>query len=529
MPRAADFPVILTAPDDGARKRRKNMTNKSNYTSPRFLIVGFDGLRPDCVTNVDMPALRAFLDSHREWTNYLSTFPTETYVNHPSIFSGGRPNEHGIIANAFFRRGKKGEDAVFVGSRVKSVESLGVEGLFTLPSLGERLARAGHTLRVYCANSAGSTRLQHHDAGKFPGHLNLCVHDFSTIVPEEEGRAIAERFEAVPLKFPDFDGNALLTKLFFEYELPRGLGDVTVLWYGEPDHSSHEFGLWDERTCAARKSADDEFAKVLDWWEREGRAAGVQLVVMSDHGHGVVVRHADLLEPLRKAGFTVLRGEDVLHGADPESADVVAVGTYAVGLWFKDASQANLVRARDALMASPDTGLVFSQPVSKGSTDVEGLVPGTLSEALVFSDHVRGPDLRVVGRGDPEKGTLVMMEELPLHAGNHGGLLPQEVKCLLGAAGTMFPGAARHDEPAGHDDLAVTIMMSLHLLDDEAQLPLPKGGFLKEAVGEVAEKAADAERAVTETITLSCGDFTQYLKRRDYAGHRYVLEGGRVA
>lgn len=469
------------------------MTKETKHVSPRFLLVGFDGLRPDCVTKEDMPALRAFLDGHREWTNYLSTFPTETYVNHPSIFSGGRPNEHGIIANAFFRRGKKGEDAVFVGSRVKSVESLGEEGLFTLPSLGERLARAGHTLRVYCANSAGSTRLQHHEAGKFPGHLNLCVHDFTTTIPEEEGREISERFEAVPLKFPDFDGNALLTKLFFEYELPRGLGDVTVLWYGEPDHSSHEFGLWDERTHAARKSADDEFAKVLAWWEEKGRNEGVQLIVLSDHGHGVVERHADLLKPLRDAGFTVLRGEDVLNGADP------------------------------------DTGLVFSQPASKGSTDVEGLVPGTFSEALVFSDHVRGPDLRIVGRGDAEKGTLVMLEELPLGAGNHGGLLPQEVKCLLGAAGTMFPGAERHDEPAGHDDLAVTIMTALHLLDDEAQLPLPKGRFLKEAVGEVAEKAANAERAVTETITLSCGDFTQVLKRRDYAGHRYVLEGGRIA
>ena len=163
------------------------MTKETKHASPRFLLVGFDGLRPDCVTKEDMPALRAFLDGHREWTNYLSTFPTETYVNHPSIFSGGRPNEHGIIANAFFRRGKKGEDAVFAGSRVKSVESLGEEGLFTLPSLGERLARAGRTLRVYCANSPGSTRLQHHEASMFPGHLNLCVHDFTTIV--QIGRA----------------------------------------------------------------------------------------------------------------------------------------------------------------------------------------------------------------------------------------------------------------------------------------------------------------------------------------------------
>lgn len=83
------------------------MTNNTNHTSPRFLIVGFDGLRPDCVTNVDMPVLRAFLDGHREWTNYLSTFPTETYVNHPSIFSGGRPNEQGSSRTPSFAAARR--------------------------------------------------------------------------------------------------------------------------------------------------------------------------------------------------------------------------------------------------------------------------------------------------------------------------------------------------------------------------------------------------------------------------------------
>lgn len=507
-------------------------TQKNSETSrtPRFLIVGFDGLRPDHVTDEQMPTLRRFLATHRSWANYCSTFPTETYVNHPSIFSGGRPREHGLIANCFFRRGKKGEDAVFRGWSVPSVEAIDREdGLFTLPSLGERLARTGRTLRVYCANSAGSTRLQHHRAAQFPGHLNLCVHGTDWAVPEEEAKAIVEKFGAgVPLQFPDFAGNALLTKLFFEYELPRGLGDVTVLWYGEPDHSSHELGLNDPRTAEARRDADRQFAKVLAWWGEEGEKAGVQLIVLSDHGHGEVVKHVDLLAPLRAAGFTVLTGDDVVKGADPDTADIVAVGTYAVGLWFKDARDEVLLRARDALLSSPDTGLLFSQPVVRGSDRVEGLVPGTFSEALVFSDHPRGPDLRVVGRGDPETGTLAMMEELALGAGNHGGLLPQEIRSVLGAAGTMFPGAHRHPEPAGHDDLAMTIMMSLHLLDDEAALPLPHGRFLKEAVGPV-DPAKPEATAVTETLRLRCGAFEQELRRMDYAGHVYVVSGSRTA
>lgn len=67
---------------------------------------------------------------------------------------------------------------------------------------------------------------------------------------------------------------------------------------------------------------------MLEWWETEGRDAGVQLVVMSDHGHGVVRRHFDMKGILEKAGLSILMGREVLEGADTASADAVLVGTY---------------------------------------------------------------------------------------------------------------------------------------------------------------------------------------------------------
>lgn len=44
----------------------------------RFLIVGFDGLRPDCVKE-DMPALHRFIEHSHRWSQYCANFPTETY------------------------------------------------------------------------------------------------------------------------------------------------------------------------------------------------------------------------------------------------------------------------------------------------------------------------------------------------------------------------------------------------------------------------------------------------------------------
>lgn len=302
-----------------------------------------------------------------------------------------------------------GADGVFFGFDLEHVlRHRREDGLLLVPTMGERLGAAGKTMRVYCANSKGSTRLQHLYADRYPDHVCACVHDLVTSVPDNERRELVEDFgPGVPLEFPDFRGTKLVVDLFFERELPRGLGDVTVLWIGEPDHSSHEFGIDDERTREARRDADRQFARVLEWWETEGRDAGVQLVVMSDHGHGVVRRHFDMKGILEKAGLSILMGREVLEGADTASADAVLVGTYCAGLWFTNPADLSLqLRARDALMTSPDIGLLFSPSDPEQPCSIEGRIPGTFSERLVFTDGRRSPDLRIVPRGDPETGGL---------------------------------------------------------------------------------------------------------------------------
>ena len=489
----------------------------------RFVIVGFDGLRPDSIEN-DMPVLAKFLNQSHRWTQYLASFPTETYVNHPSIFSGFKPGQHGIIANAYFDRRIDPDKAVFRGNRVDSImaHESALNGVVSVPSLGDRLGAAGKTMRVICANSSGSTRLQHIHADRYDGHMNCCVHDLSLAIPACEREALQAKWGGGnPLTFPDFVGTEMVADIFFEYELPRGLADVTVLWIGEPDHSCHEFGINDEKTIAARKVADATFARIYDWWEREGKNSGVQLVTMSDHGHGEVSGHADLSALLREKGYNVVRGKDFSEGKAPDNYDIVMVGDYACGLWFKDPTAEKLADVRDILMASPDCGMIFSQP----STDaVEGLVEGTFSEALVFSDNERGPDLRVIYRDDPITGTITMEKSIDIGCSNHGGLLPQAIKSVLAIAGDQFNADEKnHEQPAGHDDFATTVMTILGLLDDENTLqPVPTARILTEAIKNEPVSAIDHEY-----LQLTHGSFVQYLKRVHYHGHIYVREGAR--
>ena len=273
-----------------------------------------------------------------------------------------------------------------------------------------------------------------------------------------------------------------------------------------------------------------QFARILDWWEKNGRAANVQLVVMSDHGHGEVVRHVNARRLLEQAGFNVATGEDIREGRDTSDADISMVGTYAVGRWLRNKTPVMLAAVRDALMASPDIALIFSPPADARPNEdpgsiapVEGRVPGTFSETLVSSDSDRGPDIRFVTRGDPKTGELVMLEELEIGAGNHGGLNPQEIHSLLAVSGSRFSGAGEHQEPASHDDLAMTMMTMLGLLDDEAQTPIPTGRILGEAF-----RPLSSDPIVKEYLRLGCGSFEQELVRLVYKGHAYVIQGARV-
>src|SRR3546814_13939208 len=82
---------------------------------PRFLIVLFDGLRPDLVRPDTAPHLHGFRRSWCTLPNAAATFPSETRVQVSSFVTGsfaGRPAlartgdnrgyGHGIVAHSFY-------------------------------------------------------------------------------------------------------------------------------------------------------------------------------------------------------------------------------------------------------------------------------------------------------------------------------------------------------------------------------------------------------------------------------------------
>ena len=396
------------------------------------------------------------------------------------------------------------------------------EGLYAVPDMAELLAQKGKTMRVLCANSAGSTRLQNMHADRYPGHLNACIHALEKAIPiNERNRLLQHSPATMPLTFPDFAAQSEMLDILFRDELNNGvqnLADMTVFWIGEPDHSSHEIGLKSELTERARTHADKLFGRIYDWWLKEGRSRNVQLVTMSDHGHGEIAGHVDFVGILRQAGCTVVTDQEILDGADSNEAEMVLVGDYTAGLWVKDNSVENLTRIAQILTSDPCVGLVFSQPNEQYRDAVAGRVPGTLSEALVFSENVRGPDLRILGRGDNSTGRILSGGHYSLGCGNHGGLTPAELHAHLSCAGMAFTQQTRrHKAPAGHDDLAKTM---LTLMGAEANHSPAR--VLEEAIQDDVDESYGVF-----TMRLSQGKLSMTVEHAHYAGRRYVLSGER--
>lgn len=172
-------------------------------------------------------------------------------------------------------------------------------------------------------------------------------------------------------------------------------------------------------------------------------------------------------------------------------------------------------------MTSPDIGLLFSPSDPEQPCSIEGRIPGTFSERLVFTDGRRSPDLRIVPRGDPETGRLVMAPSAS-GAGNHGGLLPQEINAVLAVGGSAFPGSAVHDDPAGHADLAVTIMTLEGLLSG-SDMVKPTAAFSTRRFPAVL--SADA---CGEAFDLTFGAFHQRIERLSSGGRAYVTCAHRI-
>lgn len=487
------------------------------------LLVGFDGLRPDLVGPELTPNLCRLKAEGLTFANHVSVYPSETRVVFASLVTGATADRHGIIGNRYVDRSIQPPRYVDTADAalLEQIDLTSGGRLMTATSLGEALKTAGRSLAVLASNSRGATRCLNHKARSL-GQICLSGHFDDMATPKDVVADILKSVGPLPPAVepgtPDLEAQTLLTTAFLDHVWPRHRPDVTLLWYSEPDLSSHFSGIGAPETRRAVAHTDAEFGRILDWWLVEGRGSGVQLFAASDHGHITAHKRVSVADAMRSAGFKT-------SSAPGSDIDAVIVPGHVGAIYLTSPTEGNLAKAAAALMDTEWCGPIFT----RGRNDVDGVVPGTLAQGLVMAEHGRSPDLYFCFRSDDRvdhyglTGGTYFDNDRRSGLGLHGGLHPKELASLAVAAGSHFKGGAKSDLPSGVPDIAPTM---LHLLG----IPSPAtitGRVLTEAL-ETTHDSQIAQTKVEQFQAESAG-FVQTLERTRYGGATYLRGGWRGA
>ncbi|MBP1299806.1 alkaline phosphatase family protein [Bradyrhizobium elkanii] len=487
-----------------------------------FLIVSFDGLRPDLICPELTPNLWRLKAAGVTLANHRTVYPSETRSAFPSLVTGSTIDQHGMVGNKYVDRIVTPpryidtSDAVLL--RQLDLESGG--RLYSASSLGESLALSGRSLAVLATNTPGTTRLFHHKAEDF-GHVRLSGHFREACTPDvvlAQVEASVGPLPPVPPKTePDRIGQDWITSAFLDVIWPKHRPDVTILSYGEPDVTSHFHGTGAEATRSIIAHCDRQFGRVLDWWDAEGKRSGVQIFAISDHGHITGHTRVSVADSLRAADFR--------PGVAPSAhVDVVVVPGQVGALYLADPSEAKIARLVSVITSEPWCGPVFT----RAKDEVNGTAPGSLSNRLVFADHVRAPDVAFSFRADDGLDPFGLVggtfydNDRRAGLGVHGGLHPKELAAVGIVAGSAFPARGSISAvPSGICDVAPTI---LHLLG--LRTPQTVTGRV---LGELIAPSAKRRPSIREEVfDAHLGAYAQML-RRVHVERTCYLSGGWVS
>src|SRR5262245_1184940 len=254
---------------------------KGGMTAPaKFLVVAFDGLRPDMVSPELSPNLCRFRQTGTALTNATAVFPTDTSANIASFVTGTYPQRHGVMGNAWYDPAISSTEsfAAFDAANVEQADRILGGALFCAPTLGEILADRRRTLAIIGMTSTGTTRLLHHKVRSTVDHICIHCHDASASSPDDVRVAIDRQFgPPPPVTRPDTTAVSYSVDVFLQWLWPHRQPDVTVIWFNEPDSSYHWCGIGSDEALHAIRHCDAEFGRLLDWWLAEGQESGVQL------------------------------------------------------------------------------------------------------------------------------------------------------------------------------------------------------------------------------------------------------------
>ena len=397
-----------------------------------MVLMVWDGLRPDFVTQRDTPNLFRMAREGVRFDRHHSIFPTLTMVNATALATGAPPGVNGLEGNNFYLAPSpeipKGE--VVSAEGAKAILNLNSSDEFKgrligLDTIAQEVAREGGYVAVI--GKQGPTSV-------FDNRVATIV-DGKDIVGEphkdylfasEDLVASSSKINAeIPpdskTSVADEQRDLYFARLVVENALPAakvaadaGRPALVVLWQHNPDLTQHVAGLGTLPAMEALTLADNNLMKVRGAIDSLGIADKTDVIVVSDHGFATIKFRIVLSEMLVSAGIKKSK----------DSTDVVVVPNGGADLVYLSPTEFATPESKRAVLqkivnfaeAQEWCGPIFSrepaaeadEPSRRGHRQRApkaylGWIDGTFSQRVVgLYNPARSPDLVISFREEPD-------------------------------------------------------------------------------------------------------------------------------
>jgi arylsulfatase A-like enzyme len=485
----------------------------------RVVVIVFDGMRPDFVTEPTTPNLWKMAQEGVFFAHHHPVYLSSTEVNGTAIATGAYPSHSTIIANVDFRPriDPQLQIAIEAPANVRRGDDVSGGRYIALPTVAEILHAHG-----WATDVAGSKQVALlHDRSRRPNEAGVSpvLYEGSALPPMLEAPLVQSLgdFPPIPEDQDKIARDAWTTGALTGTLWKGGLPAYTLLWLSEPDFSQHATGPGSAQSLAAMKGADEDLGRVLAELDRRGLKDTTDVFVVSDHGFSTVASKVDVAVELSLAGFQT--GRVALGGLKPGNVMVVSEG--GSSLLYIGGHDPDVCRRVAAFVQLQDwCGVVFSRD------PLEGTFP--LAEAHI--DSPEAPDLVVSLRWNREKSAtgapgLLTIDLAPTakKAGSHASLSAFDMHNTLIGRGPDLKRGVVDTLPTGNTDLAPTVLWLLGLRDEASRMD---GRVLGEALSVDAPPLRSYEMRRFEAKRATVGGvWQQYLQVSEVNGVRYLDEG----
>src|SRR5208282_6425281 len=297
------------------------------------VLMVWDGLRPDFVTQRDTPNLFRLAREGVRFDRHHSIFPTLTMVNATALATGALPGVNGLEGNNFYLepsadpQSKMPASATANESKGRMVWSEsarailnlnGADGfkgrLIGLDTIAQEVAREGGYVAVIgkqgptsvfdnrvttIANGKDVVGEPHQDYLFASEDFVATSSTDKVTVPPESKTAVA-----------DEQRDLYFARLAVEDALPEakraadaGRPALVVFWQHNPDLTQHMAGLGTAPALEALSMCDNNLMRVRDAIDALGIADRTDVIVVSDHGFATIKFRIVLSEMLVAAGL----------------------------------------------------------------------------------------------------------------------------------------------------------------------------------------------------------------------------------